>query len=97
MRLVTQISLDIEVVIEDGLEPSTHIPVHLVKAAAVIDLELLIPLGSVPSFPVYLPRGPPMPVETPDTLVAAIRTMPLRKRSLSREETVIPAKGRKIR
>ena len=52
VRLVTQISLDIEVVIEDGLEPlGLHIPVHLVKAAAVIDLELLIPLGSVPLLP----------------------------------------------
>ena len=40
----------------------------------------------------------PMPVETPaETLVAAIFTMPFRNSALSREDTVIPTKGRKIR
>ena len=37
-------------------------------------------------------------MDTPaDTLVAAIFTMPLRNSALSREDTVMPAKGRKIR
>ena len=50
------------------------------------------------SWPVYLLSWSPMPVDTPaDTLVAAIFTMPLRNSALSREETVMPAKGRKIR
>ena len=39
-----------------------------------------------------------MPVETPaEIFVAAIFTMPLRNAALSREETVMPANGRKIR
>ena len=50
------------------------------------------------ALPVYFSSWSPMPVETPaETLVAAIFTMPSRNRALSREETVIPAKGRKRR
>ena len=49
-------------------------------------------------FPVYFSSWSPMPVETPaEIFVAAIFTMPLRKAALSREETVMPTYGRKMR
>ena len=54
--------------------------------------------ASSASFPWYLLSWSPMPVLTPaDTLVAAMRTMPLRKAASSREETVMPTKGKKMR
>jgi hypothetical protein len=38
-----------------------------------------------------------MPVETPaETFVAAILTIPFQNDALSRDDTVIPTKGRKI-
>lgn len=49
------------------------------------------------SFPVYLLSWSPIPVEAPaETFVAAIFTIPFLNSALSREETVIPANGKKI-
>ena len=45
----------------------------------------------------YLLSWSPIPVETPaETFVAAIFAMPFLKLALSRDETVMPANGRKI-
>lgn len=96
VRSVVRGRSNIEVIVQDGLQAlPVHVVVHL-GSLAVGDLELLVLLGA--RIVGCISPWSPMPVETPaETLVAAIFTMPSRNRALSREETVIPAKGRKRR